>query len=365
MKKAKGAQCDAYDVNSLIKCAQGADLIVNALPLEFGKNVLDAALAVKANYQDFSSSTAFDEDVNLGWIRGMKYQFEVYGPKFKEIGKLAIIGTGSAPGLICCATRAAMKHLDSCETIYNIVWEGVEAERFQPFWWSPETALQDMMEPAYTYENGEIFVKEPFADPIVRQYDYMDKPVTFQNHCHDEPVQYGLNAEKYFKGCKNAYFKYAGVGMDFARPLYRAGLLGHEKEDIKGSMVEPFDVIINHIPKPPKFRHEIQEIIDEGIVCDDGCMVIEAYGKKDGKDILVENHVFSPGLAEAFEKAGMTGEMYLTGQGGYLFSKMFVNDDFDMTGLISSDMLPLDKVDKYFEYAKELDIIMETKIKEI
>ena len=94
-------------------------------------------------------------------------------------------------------------------------------------------------------------------------------------------------------------------------------------------------------------------------------MVIEAYGKKDGKDILVENHVFSPGLAEAFEKAGMTGEMYLTGQGGYLFSKMFVNDDFDMTGLISSDMLPLDKVDKYFEYAKELDIIMETKIKEI
>ena len=124
-------------------------------------------------------------------------------------------------------------------------------------------------------------------------------------------------------------------------------------------------MIINHIPKPPKFRHEIQEIIDEGIVCDDGCMVIEAYGKKDGKDILVENHVFSPGLAEAFEKAGMTGEMYLTGQGGYLFSKMFVNDDFDMTGLISSDMLPLDKVDKYFEYAKELDIIMETKIKEI
>ena len=365
LKKAKGAQCDAYDVNSLIECAQGADLIVNALPLEFGKNVLDAALAVKANYQDFSSSTAFDEDVNLGWIRGMKYQFEVYGPKFKEIGKLAIIGTGSAPGLICCATRAAMKHLDSCETIYNRVWEGVEAERFQPFWWSPETALQDMMEPAYTYENGEIFVKEPFADPIVRQYDYMDKPVTFQNHCHDEPVQYGLNAEKYFKGCKNAYFKYAGVGMDFARPLYRAGLLGHEKEDIKGSMVEPFDVIINHIPKPPKFRHEIQEIIDEGIVCDDGCMVIEAYGKKDGKDILVENHVFSPGLAEAFEKAGMTGEMYLTGQGGYLFSKMFVNDDFDMTGLISSDMLPLDKVDKYFEYAKELDIIMETKIKEI
>lgn len=61
----------------------------------------------------------------------------------------------------------------------------------------------------------------------------------------------------------------------------------------------------------------------------------------------------------------MTGEMYLTGQGGFLFSKMFINDDFDMTGLITSDMLPMDKVDKYFEYAKAFDITLETKIKEL
>ena len=94
-------------------------------------------------------------------------------------------------------------------------------------------------------------------------------------------------------------------------------------------------------------------------------MVVEAYGKKDGKDILVENHVFAPGIIEAFKRAGMTGEMYLTGQGGFLFSKMFVNDEFDMTGLITSDMLPMDKVDKYLGYAAELGITIETKIKEI
>lgn len=366
LKKAKGTQCDANDLNAIIKCAEGVDLIVNALPLEFGKNVLDAALEVKANYQDFSSSTAFDEDLVEGWVRGMKYQFDVYSPKFKEIGKLAIIGTGSAPGLICCATRDAMKHLDTCDTIYNFVWEGVEAKRFQPFWWSAETAIQDMSEPAHTFENGKLILRPPFEDPIKRQYDYMDREVTFLNHCHDEPVQYGLNAEKYFKGCKNAYFKYAGTGMDFAEPLYRAGLLDHEEKEFKGRKVVPFDVIVGSVPAAPKFEHEIKDIIDEGIVCDSGCMVIEAYGKKDGKDVLVENHVFAPGIVEAFEKAGMTGEMYLTGQGGFLFSKMFVNDDYeDMTGLISSDMLPMDKVDKYLAYAKELDITVETKVKEL
>ena len=365
LTKAKGMKCNAYNVDEIINCAQGVDLIVNALPLEFGKNVLDAALAVKANYQDFSSTTAFDEDVNIGWIRGMKYQFEVYSPKFEEIGRLAIIGTGSAPGVICCATRDAMKYLDTCDTIYNFVWEGVKANRFQPFWWSPETAIQDMSEPAYTYENGELFVRPPFEDPVKRKYDYMDHEVTFLNHCHDEPVQYALNADKYFKGCKNAYFKYAGTGMDFAEPLYRAGLFDHEEREIKSRKVVPFDVIVESIPKPPKFEEEIREIIEEGMEADDGCMVVEAYGKKDGKDILVENHVFAPGILEAFERAKMTGEMYLTGQGGYLFSKMFINGDFDQCGLISSDMLSFEQVDRYFEYAAELGIRLETTVKEI
>ena len=365
LTKAKGMKCDAYNVDEIINCAQGVDLIVNALPLEFGKNVLDAVLAVKANYQDFSSTTAFDEDVNIGWIRGMKYQFEVYSPKFEEIGRLAIIGTGSAPGVICCATRDAMKYLDTCDTIYNFVWEGVKANRFQPFWWSPETAIQDMSEPAYTYENGELFVRPPFEDPVKRKYDYMDHEVTFLNHCHDEPVQYALNADKYFKGCKNAYFKYAGTGMDFAEPLYRAGLFDHEEREIKSRKVVPFDVIVESIPKPPKFEEEIREIIEEGMEADDGCMVVEAYGKKDGKDILVENHVFAPGIVEAFERAKMTGEMYLTGQGGYLFSKMFINGDFDQCGLISSDMLSFEQVDRYFEYAAELGIRLETTVKEI
>ena len=365
LTKAKGMKCNAYNVDEIINCAQGVDLIVNALPLEFGKNVLDAALAVKANYQDFSSTTAFDEDVNIGWIRGMKYQFEVYSPKFEEIGRLAIIGTGSAPGVICCATRDAMKYLDTCDTIYNFVWEGVKANRFQPFWWSPETAIQDMSEPAYTYENGELFVRPPFEDPVKRKYDYMDHEVTFLNHCHDEPVQYALNADKYFKGCKNAYFKYAGTGMDFAEPLYRAGLFDHEEREIKSRKVVPFDVIVESIPKPPKFEEEIREIIEEGMEADDGCMVVEAYGKKDGKDILVENHVFAPGIVEAFERAKMTGEMYLTGQGGYLFSKMFINGDFDQCGLISSDMLSFEQVDRYFEYAAELGIRLETTVKEM
>ena len=98
---------------------------------------------------------------------------------------------------------------------------------------------------------------------------------------------------------------------------------------------------------------------------DTGCMVIEAIGKKDGEDVMVETHVFAPGLAESFEKAGITAEMYLTGQGGALFTKMFANDKFHQHGLISSDMLSYEQVDQYFEYAEKLGITLETKIKKL
>ena len=201
--------------------------------------------------------------------------------------------------------------------------------------------------------------------PIKRKYDYMDEEITFVEHCHDEPLHYSFNAEKFFKGAKNAYFKYAGAGVDFAKPLYRAGLLSHKKEIINGVEIAPFDMVLRHVPPAPKFKDEIREIIDEGLVTDSGCMVIEAYGKKDGKDVLVETHVFAPGLVESYEKAGITAEMYLTGQGGYLFTKLFVNDKFDQTGLISSDMLTFEQVDCYFQYAAELGITLETKIKEL
>ena len=365
LKKATAVRCEASNFEEIVACARGVDLIVNALPIEYGRNVLDAALEVKANYQDFSASTDFDEDKVMGWIRGLKYQFEQYGPKFEAMGKTALLATGSAPGLICCATRHAMKYLDTCDTIYNIVWEGVEAKRFQPFWWSPEVALDDMSSDAYAYENGEIVLCPAFDHPIKRKYHYMDKEVTFLNHNHDEPVHYAMNADRYFKGCKNAYFKYAGVGMDFAAPLYRAGMLSKEEKEVNGVKVVPFDLVVSCLPKSPRFEDEIREIVEEGLVSDDGCMVVEAYGKKDGRDILVENHVFAPGLRESFEKAGMTGEMYLTGQGGFLFTKMMVRGDLDMKGLYTSDMLPMDLVDRYFEYARELGITMETKLIEL
>lgn len=384
LKKATGAKVDAFSIDSIVEVAQGVDLILNALALTFNPNVMEAALIVKADYQDYNGTDMLYEEWDAcelakdypipdglsvetqRWMKSYYYMYKVIGPKFEKIGKLALFGTGSAPGTICVATRETMKYLDSCDTIYNIVWEGVSPKRFQPFWWSPITAMSDMSDPAIAFENGRIIDTGAFSRPIKRKYDYMDEEILFREHCHDEPMQYGFNAEEYFKGCKNAYFKYAGDGMNFAAPLFEAGLLSHEEEEYDGHTIVPFDYVMSHVPPAPRFREEIKEIIDEGLISDSGCMVIESYGKKDGKDVLVESHVSAPGLVESFELAGITAEMYLTGQSGYLFSKMFLNDDFEgRSGLISTDMLTFEECDKFFEYAAELNITRDIIVKEL
>lgn len=383
IEKARAVKVDASDLESIVSVAEGVDLIVNGLPLKWHENVLEAAIRVKANYQDFAATTeavAYKEDLkpsdpdnhlkdpySIQWVESVKRLYTEFSPRFKEIDRIAIIGTGSAPGLICCATRRTVEPLDTCDIINNIVYEGVEAKRFLPFWWSPITALNDMSETAIAVKDGNLISTPAFGLPIHREYDYMGIKggVDLCEHCHDEPLHYWFNKDTHFKGVKEVNFKYGGAGMDFARPLYRAGLLSHEKEDIDGVKVSPFEVVLKHIPPAPKFKEEIKEIIDEGLVSDTGCMVIEAYGVKDGKKVLVETHVDAPGLVDSFNKAGITAEMYLTGQGGYLFTKMIVEDKIEQKGLISSDMLSYEEVNTYFDFASELGITLDTKIKEL
>jgi saccharopine dehydrogenase-like NADP-dependent oxidoreductase len=361
MKKGRGATVDAHDLAAITALAEGCDLVVNALPLEFGKNVLEAALSAKTNYQDFAAPEGLvgDDDLPEGedpWLYGIRYMLDEYDKRFADIGKLAVTGTGSAPGLLCAATAVAVREFDTVDEIFNIVYEGVESKRWVPFWWSPLTAMSDMSEDAYALIDGEIVRTPSFGLPIFRQYDYMDKEIRFVEHAHDEPVYYGLHKDTHFKGVRNAWFKYGGTGIEFSEPLYKAGLLSHEEEIWDGAPIVPFDYTLSKIPPAPKYYDEIKSIIEEGLVSDTGCCVVEVIGVKDGKPKKVELHINAPGLVDSFERAGISSEMYLTGQGGALFTKLFVDGIYSQTGLITSDMLTGAELDYYFDAAAELDI---------
>ena len=366
MTKGTPKQVDASSVDAIVAAAEGCELIVNVMPLELGINVMKAALQVKACYQDLSAC----ENVVEGypeydtWFEGIRYMYTEYGKKFAENGTTAIIGTGSAPGVMCVVARKAVNELDECDTINCMVYEGTRSKRFIPFWWSPVTALCDMEEDAFAFENCEHIRTKPFSRPVKRNWPECGREVTLVEHAHDEPVYIGFNREKYFKNCKNAYFKYGGTGIEFSEGLYKAGLLHHEEEEFNGVKISPFDWVLAHVPAAPKDPEVIKEIIDEGIVEDNGAFVCEAYGQKDGKNVMGDLYRCAPGIEEAHEKAKMSGEMYLTGQGAFLYTKLFVNEMITQKGLISSDMLDDDQVEQYLAWAKELGITYNIEIKE-
>jgi len=355
LDKTKALKLDAGKVENIVKAARGVDLIVNALPLKFGENVLKAALEVKANYQDFAAGEFKDID----WVEGIKLMLTQWSDRFKAHGLSALMSTGSAPGLANVITREAVEELDTCETIEIHVYEGIWANRFLPFWWSPEVALQDMSDPAYCYENGEILETEPFSRPKYMQFRGIDKIIRTVEHAHDEPVTMGLMADKYLKGAKNIYFKYGGGGIEFAEPLYRMGLLSNEKVDVKGNSVVPMDLVLKLTPPAPKYPDEIKAILEEGLECEEGAFLIRVDGKKDDKQIRIDNYVNAPGVFEAFEKAGLTAETYLTGQCGALFTKMFVNDRIHQKGMFPPEVFDTDQRAYYLKEAAKLDITVD------
>ncbi|MCF8067451.1 MAG: saccharopine dehydrogenase NADP-binding domain-containing protein [Desulfobacterales bacterium] len=355
LEKARALQLDASKLENVIEAAQGVDLIVNGLPLEFGPNLIEAALTVKANYQDMAAFQYPDKE----WVEGIKYMLTEVSEKFKAAGLTALMSTGSAPGLANVITKEAVSGLDSCENIWVCVYEGLWSKRFIPFWWSPQVAFNDMEDEAYCYENGEIVETRPFSRPMMVKYRGIENEIRMVEHAHDEPVTMGLLADQELKGAKNIYFKYGGGGIEFSEPLSKMGLLSREEIEVKGKKVAPMDIILKLAPPAPKYPDEIKAIIEEGLEKDEGAFLIRVEGVKDGKKVRIDSYVGAPSLEEAFEKSGLTHETYLTGQSASLFTKMFVNDKIKKKGMFPAEVFDAEERAYYLKEAAKLDITVD------
>ena len=159
------------------------------------------------------------------------------------------------------------------------------------------------------------------------------------DHEHDEPVTMGLLADSVLKGAKDIEFKYGGPQVELAESLYKLGLLSKEKVEVKGVEVAPFEVVMRQIPRAPRFAEEIQAVIDEGIIQDEGAFLVRLRGKKEGKPVQIDSYTNFPGLVEAFARSQMTHESYSTGQCAAVFSSMMVEGLCRETGVVVPEQL--------------------------
>lgn len=354
LSKATAVKVDARSTENIIRIASGCDFIFNGLPLEYNIQVMEAALAVNASYMDLSGPME-----NIGFVETYQWLFSEWHAKFKSKKLLALVGCGIAPGLANVLVRESVEKVDICDFIGIYFYDGFLTKRFIPFWWSPEVALADMAYKTFRFENSKFVTDLPFSRPKMMKFSGVDSEIRMVDHEHDEPVTMGLLANSVLKGAKNIEFKYGGPQVELAEVLYKLGLLSKEPVDVKGCSVAPFDLLMRQIPRAPRFENEIQEIIDEGIIQEEGVFLVRIKGVKDGKMVQLDSYTNFPGLAEAFAKSKMTHESYSTGQCAAVFSTMMLEGLFEESGVFVPEQLDA-KCRKYvLEKLSELNITVE------
>jgi len=354
LKRSKALQLDAGEVANVIQAAQGCDLVVNGLPLEYNLIIMEAALALNASYVDLAGPME-----KIGFVESYRLIFSEWHQKFKAKGLTALVGCGSSPGLANLIARESVDKLDRCDHIGIYVYEGVWARRFTPFWWSPEVAFGDMAFKTFRFENGKIISGEPFSRPVMMNLRGIDRKVYMVDHEHDEPVTMGLLADKVLKGVKNVEFKYGGPQVELSESLYKMGLLSSEPLAVNGAKVAPLDLVLKLCPPAPKFPDEIKAILDEGLLLEEGAFLVRVDGDKAQQPVRIDCYVNSPGLVEAFKRSGLSHEAYLTGQCAAVFVKMLVDDAFAEKGLFVPEQLPADARQYCFQELAELGVTVD------
>ena len=129
LDKATSLQLDAGQVDNVVKAAQGCDIIVNGLPLEYDLIIMEAALAVNASYMDMAGPIIED----LGFVGSYELIFSEWNDRFKEKGLTALVGAGSTPGLANVMARESVDKMDACDKIGIYVYDGIWTNRFTEF----------------------------------------------------------------------------------------------------------------------------------------------------------------------------------------------------------------------------------------
>jgi saccharopine dehydrogenase-like NADP-dependent oxidoreductase len=360
LAKARALRVDARRAEEVLEAAKGVDLIVNALPPDFNPTLMRAALSHRAWYQDLASGPVEDTD----FVSAVKRQLDLDG-EFRAAGSGALINTGSAPGLVSVLARNAADKLDTVERIMIYIYDGIWTRRFIPFWWSPETAFGDMAAEPINFVDGCFETVQPYHDPVMIDFRGLG-PRRMVDHEHEEPVTFGLLADRAFKGCRNVGFKYGGPALELAESLYKMGLLGKSPVQLDGASVVPLELVCRLTPPAPADPDSIREALAEGMICEEGAALVRVDGILQGKKTRIDSYINAPGLTESFEKHGVTHETFLTGQAAFMFTRLLVRGVIRQTGVYPPELLEANVREEYLKGLAALGIsvdeIVETRL---
>ena len=251
--KAKAIRADVRDVAALTKFLGGCEAVLNCTQYYWNVQVMKAALAARVHYLDLG-----------GLFYTTRKQFKLNGA-FRSIGKLAILGIGSAPGIANVMARFLADQLDRVQSVrvYNGSRDFQSYSDPLAFGFSIATILDELTIPPIHFVKGRFESRERFsgAEPIT-----FPKPIgrlIMRHSIHSEVATLPVSFES--KGIQEVFFKinYDPKLIEVTELLARIGLLEQKSINVGGQQVSP-RALLEHLlklrPQSDKTPKDIETI---------------------------------------------------------------------------------------------------------
>jgi saccharopine dehydrogenase-like NADP-dependent oxidoreductase len=253
----RAVRADVTDTRSLDRALAGATVVIASLPYRFNLPAMHGALRARAHYIDLG-----------GLYHATKKQMQLHAA-FRAAGRTAVLGMGSAPGIInllCVHAAAGMQRVDEVHCMVG----NVDRTRYRSlpplgFGYSPDTLLDEFTLPSAVFRRGRAgfvpaldpgeAVSEAFPAPIGR--------VCLQTTLHSEVAT--LPRHFAARGVREVTFRqsFEPAFVDKVRLLVDLGLTGTAPLD--GSDIVPRSVLHSLLrrmpPAEPSGRENRYEVL--------------------------------------------------------------------------------------------------------
>jgi len=296
-------------------------LVINvALPYQ-DLHIMDACLAAGVDYLDTANYEPLD-------VAKFEYKWQwAYQDRFKNAGRMALLGSGFDPGVtnVFCA-YAQKKLFDEIHTIDILDANAGDHGYAFATNFNPEINLREVSAKGRYWDHGEWIETEPVS--WSRQFDFPEiGPKKAYLLYHEELESLAQN----IKGLKRIRFwmTFSDNYLMHMRALQNVGMLGIEAVNHKGQKIVPIEFLKTLLPDPASLGPRTKGLTNIG------CLV---EGLKDGKPRKVYiynvcNH------EECFREVFSQAISYTTGVPAMVGAKMMLTGKWRGKGVFNMEQL--------------------------
>jgi len=303
---------DGADYTSLLGAFKGFDLVIGALPGDYGYRALRAGVEVGVDMVDVSFSPenplALDEEA-------------------KKSGITIIPDCGVAPGLSNMLVGHAASRLDIVENAHIMVG-GIPERPVPPLGytvtWSAEGLIDEYIRGAFIVENGRIVEVPALSGLEEMEFPGVGKLEAF----YTDGLRTLLHTFPKVKSMWEKTLRYPGHVQKIAL-LKELGFFGEEPMEVEGAKIHPRIATARMLERSLR-KPEVGDIL---------AMMIEADGYKRGKKAEFKYH-----LLDRFDKkGGVTAMARTTAYTASIVAQKLANGFIRDKGIIPPEKLGMDE----------------------